>query len=188
MSDIRIKEAFATAAYFFLITLLLAFIGAKFPPMAKDISELMQEHIAGKTIKVFSILTFFLAFSCATRNVLRPTKYGKYIKFLIIEPSNFIITLAFVAAGMNWAVAVSSPFLFPDVVDREITLQLIFNSLQITGIAVGVGVTAWFLHSSPDSNKKSAPSEYFYFWLLYVASLISCATIFITIAFNIATA
>lgn len=48
MSEIKLKESFANFLYFFVATLVLAFIGANIPSLAKDISEIMQEHLARK--------------------------------------------------------------------------------------------------------------------------------------------
>ncbi|WP_454912977.1 hypothetical protein [Stutzerimonas chloritidismutans] len=175
MSEIKLKESFANFLYFFVATLVLAFIGANIPSLAKDISEIMQEHLAGKTILTFSGITLFLAFCCATKNIFKQQPYGKLAQLLIISPSNFIITLAFVAAAMNWAVTISSPILFPLVVNQEIAIQLAGNSLEITSIAIGVGLSSWALHWSPTSNKISAPFDTptsTLFWVIYAASAI----------------
>ena len=188
MSGIRLKESCGTFVYFFVFTLALAFVGAKFPPLAQNISEIMQEHIAGKTIMVFSGLTVFFAFFCATNRMITPREYGKTVKLLVLAPSNFIITLAFVAAAMNWALAISSTFLFPLAVNGEVFLQLARNSLEITGIALGLGLTAWVLHWSPDLYKKQAPFETprtSLFWIVYTVNTIFWGSFFATIIFKI---
>lgn len=175
MNEIQIREPLGTFLYFFIATCVLAVIGANVPLLVQDVGDIMQEHLAGKTILIFSAVTLFLSFLCAIRNVAKPTPYGKVIRYLIVNPANFIISLAFVAAAINWAVTLSSSVLFPLVVRGEIFSVAVRNALQISVIALVLTAFAWALHHSPASNKTTQPFSNFgkgAFWVAFGMSAI----------------
>jgi len=184
MSEIKLYESFGTFVYFFLFTCILAIIGAQVPGMTKDIGDVMQEHIAGKTILASCGVTLFLGYFCALRNIANPQRYGKYISYLIIKPSNFVITLAFVAAAINWGVALSSYFLFPLVVTSDVFAVLVQSALQISVIALGMAFVAWCLHLSPADSKTNHPFDTplkSLFWIVFGVSSIFWLALFATI-------
>ena len=157
MTQIQLREPVGTFLYFFVGTCVLAFIGKKFPYFAKDIGDIMQEHLAGKTIIVFAWVALFLAFLCAVRNIAKPSAYGVLGRYLILAPTNFIITLTFVAAAINWAVALSIYFLYPKIARGEHFVIAANNSFEISLIALVVAVGTWALHQSPDVVKTVEP-------------------------------
>jgi len=175
MSEIKVNENLGIFVYFFLATCALAIVGAWVPGLAKDIGDVMQEHIAGKTILASAGVAVFLGYVCAVRNIFKPQPYGKFIRFLVVNPSNFVITLAFVAAAINWGVAISVRTLFSTILNGEVFFALIVNALQITGIALLLSVALWLLHLAPTDSKTVEPFETptkTFFWLVFAVNTI----------------
>lgn len=184
MSEIKIHESLGTFVYFFFGTCALAIVGAWIPGLAKDIGDVMQEHIAGKTILASAGVALFIGYICAARNIFKPQPYGKFIRFFVVNPSNFVITLAFVATAINWGVAISTRTLFSIIVNGEIFSALIRNALQITGIALLLSVALWPLHLAPADSKTVNPFETLaktFFWFVFAASTIFWLAFFGTI-------
>ena len=187
MSEIQTREPLGTFLYFFIATYVLATLGANVPFLAKDVGEIMQEHIAGKTICVFAGVTLFLAFLCAVRNVVKPSVYGKAMRYFIVSPSNFVISLAFVAAAVNWGVALSSYVLFPIVARGEVFSFAVRNALQISAIALAVAAVAWALHQSPSVKKTTQPfssASKGAFWFAFISSAFFWSAFVITLIFK----
>lgn len=190
MSEIKIYESLSTSVYFFFGTCLLATAAARFPGLAKDIGDIMQEHLAGKTILASAGVALFLGYICAVRNILKPQSYTELIRILVVYPSNFVITLAFVAAAINWGVAISARWFFPIVVDGEVFSALIENAFQITVIALSLTLGLWLLHLVPAKSKTEKPFETpakTFFWIMFVASTIFWVCFLgtiLTLAFN----
>lgn len=184
MNEIKIHESLVSFVYFFVGTCALAIVGAWVPGLAKDIGDVMQEHIAGKTILASAGVALLLGYICAVRNIFKPQPYGRFIRFLVVNPSNFVITLAFVAAAINWGVVLSTRTLFPIIVNGEIFSVLIGNALQITGIALLLSIALWLLHLAPADPKTIEPFETpakTFFWLVFVASTLFWVAFFGTI-------
>lgn len=184
MSQINIRESVGTSLYFFVGTCVLAFVGAKFPYLAEDIGNIMQEHLAGKTIMIFAWVALLLAFLCAVRNIIKPGDYGVIRRYLILAPTNFIITLSFVAVAINWAVTLSTYFLYPTVARGENFFIASSNSLEISLIAAGVTIGTWALHHSPNVVKTIAPFDTWRksaFWIVFGVSVIIWVTVLFTL-------
>jgi len=170
---IRLNESFATFLYFFLGTCALAALGAFVPTLTKHIGDIMQEHIAGKTILVLTGIELFIAFVCSIRNIIRPQNYGKMILYFVVNTTNFVITLAFVAAAINWGVALSSLVLFSGAVDAKVFSLLLQNALEISAIAMLLGGMAWVLHHTPANSKTAQPFSTVtktLFWTAFIVS------------------
>jgi hypothetical protein len=187
MSEIQIREPLGTFLYFFIGTCLLAVLGATVPSLARDVGDIMQEHIAGKTIYIFAGVTLLFAFVCALRNIAKPSPFSIATRYLVINPSNFVITLAFVAAAVNWGVSLSSYVLFPLVARGEIFYIGVENALHITGIAIGLVAATRALLQEPTVKKTSQPFSTVSksaFWLVFASSGIFWAAFFGTLAFK----
>lgn len=187
MSEIETRAPLGTFLYFFIATCALAVVGAKAPSLAQDVGEIMQEHLAGKTILVFAKVTLFISLLCAIRTILKPGPYGAALRYLVVNPSNFIVSLAFVAAAINWAVALSSYILFPLVARGEIFWLAVNNALEISGIAVVLAVSAWALHYSPAVSKTAQPfsdAGKTTFWLVFGMSMLFWLVVFIRLLMN----
>lgn len=188
-NEIKVGESLGSFIYFFLGTCVLAITGYLIPSLAKDVGDVMQEHIAGKTILASSSVALFLGYICAIKNIRNPQSYGKLTRFLVINPSNFVITLAFVAAAINWGVAISTRLLFRNVVDDELFSVLIGNALQISAIAILLVVTLSLLHLAPSDSKTVEPfetSKKSFFWFVFAASTlfwIACFVWLVRLAF-----
>jgi len=173
MSEIKASESLGIFLYFFIGTFVFAIIGYWAPNLAEDIGDIMQEHIAGKTILATSGVALFLSYICAVRNVLKPQPYGMFIRLLVVDPCKFIISLAFVAAAINWGVAISAIILFPVLVNGNLFSVLVENALQITGIALLLTAALWLLHLAPTESKTVEPFETptkTFFWIMFAAS------------------
>ncbi|WP_146256402.1 hypothetical protein [Stenotrophomonas maltophilia] len=157
MREIEVAKPLATFLWFFLATLALAAIGAEFPRLRQHVGDILQEQIAGKTIIAFSGIAVLLAFGCAIRNIAKPSQYSKKIGYLIIDPTNFMVTLAFVAAAVNWGITLSSYVLFPLVVRGEIFKFAVLNSMEISTIALVLGAFVVALHHRPAEPKTIDP-------------------------------
>jgi|SRR6185312_4497452 len=175
MREIEVSKPLVTFLWFLVGTCVLAAIGAKVPSLTQHVGDIMQEQIAGKTIIVFSVVTLFLAFLCAIRNIVKPAPYGSCIGHLIVDPTNFIVTLTFVAAAVNWGVTLSSYCLFPLIVRGAIFEAAVRNAVQISIIAVIFGSFVWALHYRPATSKTTQPlgtASKAAFWVAFVSSTV----------------
>ena len=175
MREIEVAKPLVTFAWFFVGTSVLATIGAEVPRLSQHVGDILQEQIAGKTIIAFSGVAVFLAYLCAWRNILKPADYGRYIAHLIIDPTNFMVTLACVAAAVSWGVTLSSYFLFPLVARGELFEVAVQNAIDISLISGLLGSLVWLLHYQPADSKTAKPfgsPGKAFFWVAFLASTI----------------
>ncbi len=152
---------------------LLGIVGDFFPKLAEPISTIMQEHIAGRSILTFVGPIMFLGFLCSIRNPYKERNYGTKIKLFIINPSNFLISLCFVAAAINWAVTLSAKISFPYIAKGAVFEHMLTSSIEITAITLFTTLALWLYHIKwnefeADSGKREAAS-----WLFSVLLFIS---------------
>lgn len=164
-------EPLIVALYFLVITLLLGGMGATNMRLAKVASELMQEHIAGTSIKIFGPAVIFAAVVCAMFRLRGGRDYSCWVGILVINPTNFVVTLSLVAAAIAWGVTLSAIVWFPAVAQGEVRDVLIGNSLQILGISMWMWLSCWALHQ-PRTNKFNGGPAATAFWTALVLNLV----------------
>lgn len=184
MREIEVAKPLVTFLWFFIATFVLAAIGAEFPPVRQHVGDILQEQIAGKTIIAFSGFAVFAAFGCAIRNLVMPSQYGRTIDYLIIDPTNFMVTLAFVAAAVNWGITLSSYILFPLIVRGDVFKFAVKSSTEISGIALVLGLSVLALHHRPAEPKTKDPfgtPGKSAFWVVFGACALFLAAFVITL-------
>ena len=187
-SHIKVNENIGVFIYFFVIMFLLGLIGGHYPKLAEPISIIMQEHIAGKSILVFVGPLMLLGFLCSLRKPSKEVVYGAKRLLFIVNPSNFLITLCFVAAAINWAITLSAKISFPYIAKGEVFKHMVASSIEISLITILTTLVLWVYHIkltefADDSTKKELLRMLFIavviisiiFWVAFFGQIINLA-------------
>lgn len=175
-SHIKVSENIGIFIYFFVIMFFLALIGEYYPKLAEPISIIMQEHIAGRSILVFVGPLMLLGFLCSLRPPSQEVVYGFKRLLFIVNPSNFLVTLCFVAAAINWAITLSAKFSSSYIVKEEAIKHMLASSIEITVITILTTLGLWIYHIKLTEFSSDSVIKEFLRWIFI--GLVTISSIF----------